>query len=45
VPACKEVEPSLTEIRPQHFAACIRISPAQPQIDRVAPGETPGLAR
>jgi oligopeptide transport system ATP-binding protein len=45
VQACKEVEPPLTEIRPQHFAACIRISPDQPQIDRVAPGETPGLPR
>ena len=27
-----------------HFAACIRISPDQPDIDRVAPGATPGIA-
>ena len=44
IPACKEVEPQLAEIKPSHFAACIRISPAQPDIDRVAPGDTPGLA-
>jgi oligopeptide transport system ATP-binding protein len=43
VEACRNVEPWLAEIRPQHFAACIRISPAQPDIDRVAPGATPGL--
>ena len=33
------VEPQLVEIKPQHFAACIRISPEHPHIDR-AP--TPG---
>ena len=44
VPACKEIEPALVEIEPSHFAACIRISPEQPDIDRVAPGATPGLA-
>jgi oligopeptide transport system ATP-binding protein len=43
VPACSDVEPQLVEIKPRHFAACIRISPEQPDIDRVAPGETPGL--
>jgi oligopeptide/dipeptide ABC transporter ATP-binding protein len=43
VPACREVEPQLVEIKPQHFAACIRISSAEPNIDRVAPGATPGL--
>jgi oligopeptide transport system ATP-binding protein len=43
VPACSEVEPKLVEIKPSHFAACIRISAAQPDIDRVAQGETPGL--
>jgi oligopeptide transport system ATP-binding protein len=43
VPACSEVEPQLVEITPRHYAACIRISPEQPDIDRVAPGETPGV--
>src|SRR5688572_772098 len=43
VKACSEVEPVLAEIQPSHFAACIRISPAEPDIDRVAPGATPGL--
>jgi oligopeptide transport system ATP-binding protein len=43
IPACKEVEPPLAEIKPSHFAACIRISAEQPDIDRVAPGDTPGL--
>ncbi len=43
VPACHEVEPSLVEIKPKHFAACIRISPVEPDIDRVSAGATPGL--
>ena len=43
--ACREVEPQLVEIKPSHFAACIRISPEQPDIERVAPGDAPGLAR
>jgi oligopeptide transport system ATP-binding protein len=43
VGACREIEPKLLEIQPHHFAACIRISPEQPDIDRVAPGATPGL--
>ena len=43
VAACREVDPPLVEIRPGHRAACIRISPAQPDIDRVEPGATPGL--
>jgi len=34
--ACGDVEPPLVEIRPQHFAACIRITPERPDIDRVA---------
>jgi oligopeptide transport system ATP-binding protein len=44
VPACKEVEPQLVEITPRHYAACIRISPEEPDIERVAPGATPGLS-
>jgi oligopeptide transport system ATP-binding protein len=43
IQACKEVVPPLAEIKPNHFAACIRISPEQPDIDRVAPGDAPGL--
>jgi oligopeptide transport system ATP-binding protein len=41
---CKRVVPPLIEIKPKHFAACIRISPGQPHIENVAPGEAPGLA-
>ena len=44
IQACKEVVPPLVEIKPDHFAACIRISPEQPDIERVAPGQAPGLA-
>jgi oligopeptide transport system ATP-binding protein len=44
IEACKEVVPPLVEIKPSHFAACIRISPEQPDIDNVAPGDAPGLA-
>ena len=43
ISACKEVIPPLAEIKPNHFAACIRISPEQPDIDEVAPGDAPGL--
>jgi len=44
VAACKEVEPQLVEILPRHYAACIRISPEEPDIERIAPGSTPGLS-
>jgi hypothetical protein len=44
IEACKQVVPPLVEIKPHHFAACIRISPAQPDIEKVAPGDAPGLA-
>jgi len=40
---CADVEPRLVEILPNHFAACIRISPEQPDIEGVAPGAAPGL--
>ena len=43
VEACKDVVPPLAEIKPNHFAACIRISPDEPDIERVAPGDAPGL--
>ena len=43
IQACKEVVPPLAEIKPNHFAACIRISPEQPDIEKVAPGDAPGL--
>jgi len=43
VEVCSEIEPQLVQIKPHHFAACIRISPAEPDIDRVAPGAAPGL--
>jgi oligopeptide transport system ATP-binding protein len=40
---CLEVEPPLVEIKPSHFAACIRISPGQPDIDEVGAGDAIGL--
>jgi oligopeptide transport system ATP-binding protein len=43
VAACREIDPPLVEIQAKHYAACIRISPAEPDIDRVVPGATPGL--
>ena len=43
IDVCKEVVPQLVEIKPRHFAACIRISPAQPHIEEVPPGAAPGL--
>jgi oligopeptide transport system ATP-binding protein len=44
IEACRQVVPPLVEIKPSHFAACIRISPEQPDIENVSPGEAPGLA-
>jgi oligopeptide transport system ATP-binding protein len=43
IQACRQVVPPLVEIKPNHFAACIRISPQQPDIEEVAPGAAPGL--
>jgi oligopeptide transport system ATP-binding protein len=40
---CRRIEPELVQIKPHHLAACIRISPEQPDIERVAPGHAPGL--
>lgn len=45
IDACADVDPRLLEIKPNHFAACIRISPEQPDIERVAPGAAPGLSQ
>jgi oligopeptide transport system ATP-binding protein len=43
IQVCREIEPQLVEIKPNHFAACLRISPSEPDIERVAPGAAPGL--
>src|SRR5882724_8641075 len=43
IEVCREVVPQLVEIKPAHFAACIRISPSEPYIENVAPGAAPGL--
>src|SRR5258705_6347348 len=32
IEACKQIVPPLFEVKPAHFAACIRISPEQPDI-------------
>ena len=45
VNACSQFAPRLVEIEPNHWVACIRISPDEPDIDRVAEGATPGLPR
>src|SRR5258706_2038248 len=44
IEACKQIVPPLVEVKPAHLAACIRISAEQPDIERVAPGNAPGLA-
>jgi oligopeptide transport system ATP-binding protein len=36
IEACSSETPSLVEIKPQHFAACIRISPDHPHIEAPA---------
>ena len=43
IDVCKEVVPQLVEIKPAHFAACVRISPKMPHIEDVPPGSAPGL--
>ena len=43
IDVCKEVVPQLVEIKPSHFAACVRISPEMPHIEDVPPGAAPGL--
>ncbi len=39
--ACRQIEPPLVEIRPAHYAACIRISPEHPDIERLDPATNP----
>jgi oligopeptide transport system ATP-binding protein len=43
IDACRDIEPPLVQIKPNHLAACIRISPDQPDIEHVPPGQAPGL--
>ena len=43
IEACRKHQPALAEIKPDHFAACLRISPEEPDIETVAPGAAPGL--
>ncbi len=43
IEVCGQVVPPLVEIKPQHFAACIRISPEYPDIEGVAANEAPGM--
>ena len=43
IDTCADVEPRLVEIAANHFAACIRISREQPDIERVPPGAAAGL--
>ena len=42
IQACQEHVPPLAEIKPDHFAACIRISPDQPDITRSRRAMEPG---
>jgi oligopeptide/dipeptide ABC transporter ATP-binding protein len=36
---CRRIDPALVEIKPKHYAACIRISPERPHIDENAAAE------
>jgi oligopeptide/dipeptide ABC transporter ATP-binding protein len=38
VSECRQTEPKLQEIQPNHWAACIRISPEQPHIEQASSG-------
>src|SRR5258708_18089913 len=44
IDVCGEFEPQLVQIKPNHFAACIRISPEEHDIHQVAQGAAPGRA-
>jgi len=37
IPECSQIKPVLREIRPSHWAACIRISAEVPEIEAVSP--------
>jgi len=41
IAACSRVVPAMSEIQPQHFASCIRVSPEHPDVEAVAamPGD------
>jgi len=41
IPDCRQAEPMLREIQPNHWAACIRISPEQPFIEQAASQASP----
>jgi oligopeptide transport system ATP-binding protein len=43
IEACREVTPALAEIKSAQFAACIRISPDQPDIEQIKGDAAPGL--
>ncbi len=42
---CRRIIPQLTEIKPGHFAACIRISPEHPEIERNAAEHTGAIGK
>jgi oligopeptide/dipeptide ABC transporter ATP-binding protein len=41
IPECAEITPRLSEIAPNHFAACIRIGRAEPDIEKAAAAGLP----
>jgi oligopeptide transport system ATP-binding protein len=43
IAACANHTPKMVEVKPGHWAACIRISQKRPDIESAAAGETPGL--
>jgi oligopeptide transport system ATP-binding protein len=43
IDVCGQIIPPLVQIKPEHYAACIRISPEYPDIERVPANEAPGL--
>lgn len=43
IDVCGQIVPPLVQIKPEHYAACIRISPEYPDIERVPANQAPGL--